>query len=195
MAGFYHIGAENRHSAIDPVADIDRCVYFARMGTEKAASKEEILEEHLFYEIWMLLHTDKALRAPPSTVTQNALIESFCIHARQLLDFFENKQGVHAKDFTTDGTYVAAHFDGFRSQRKKLNTQIAHLTAHRTKDPNHKILEADRILLRDALLCEAHHFQSRLRHDFVTRFKVPSLADYPDGPPPHGFTGSSSGVT
>lgn len=165
------------------------------MGTELAASKEEILEEHLIYEIWMLLHTDEALKAPLSTVTQNALIESFCIHARQLLDFFENRQGVHAKEFTTDGIYEAAHLDGLKLQRKKLNTQIAHLTAHRTKDPNRKILEADRILLRDALLREAHHFQSRLQGDFATRFKVPSLADNPDGPPPHGFTGSSSGIT
>lgn len=165
------------------------------MGTEIAATKEEILEEHLFYEIWMLLHTDEALRTPHSTVTQNALIESFCIHARQLLDFFENRQGVHAKDFTTDGTYVAAHLDGLKSQRRKLNTQIAHLTAQRTKDPNHKILEADRILLRDALLREAHHFESRLQGDFTTKFKIPSLADHPDGAPPYGFTGSSSGVT
>ena len=50
----------------------------------------EIYNEHLPYEIDMLRSTYIHLTAnpPPVGVVKDALIESFCVHARSLLDFF-----------------------------------------------------------------------------------------------------------
>jgi hypothetical protein len=44
---------------------------------------------YLFYEFWMLAETHKRLLAGiGDAVFQNALIESFCTHARNLNEFF-----------------------------------------------------------------------------------------------------------
>jgi hypothetical protein len=43
-------------------------------------------EYHLDYEIWMLEQTYTRLR--DDEVIKNAIIESFCVHARNLLEFF-----------------------------------------------------------------------------------------------------------
>lgn len=143
------------------------------MAASNLASDDDILGHHLPYEIWMLQETHQRLKGAVSDqVVTNALIESFCIHARQLLDFFENKQGRCAKDFT-GGTYNATCLSYLRTQRTKLNTQIAHLTACRTKDPKEKIGGTDRDKLLKAILREARNFQSNLVGTFAETFKLP----------------------
>ncbi|WP_282949535.1 MULTISPECIES: hypothetical protein [unclassified Sphingopyxis] len=143
------------------------------MAKPKQATNEEILGEHLPYELWMLRETDARLKSPPEDyVLRNALIEAFCIHARQLLEFFDNKQGKHAKDFT-GGNYAAAHLSGLtRSERDKLNTQIAHVTAKRTINPAEKIGHALRAKLLTALEREAQHFEGELASEFQGMFRA-----------------------
>jgi hypothetical protein len=138
------------------------------------ATKEAILGEHLPYELWMLRETYVKLNSPPADVVlRNALIESFCIHARQLLEFFDNKQGKHAKDFT-GGNYAAAHLSGLtKSERDKLNTQVAHVTAMRTIDSAEKIGHALRAKFLTALEREAQHFEGKLDSEFRGMFKAP----------------------
>jgi hypothetical protein len=106
----------------------------------------DIANEHLPHEIDQLRGTfrqleemEKAGAAEPSDVTtrilKNALIESFCVHARTLIDFFANRP--------TNDDVVAEHFGCFPALlkpnekplsclRTTLNKQIFHLTRNRT---------------------------------------------------------------
>jgi hypothetical protein len=76
----------------------------------------DIIEEHLPYEIDMLRHTYRQLsvvsKVDPAHETNEqranrcALIESFCVHARSLIDFFaDDKKGTDAVacEFTDNG--------------------------------------------------------------------------------------------
>ena len=142
------------------------------------ATDEEILGEHLPYELWMLRQTYEKLGSPPAhKVLSNALIESFCIHARLLLEFFENKQGKHAKDFT-GGSYQATHLANLtRAERDKLNTQIAHMTGQRTVDSSKKIGHALRVKLITALEREAIEFKNQLSAEVTEMFNWPAADD------------------
>jgi hypothetical protein len=55
-------------------------------------SCEEILQEHLRYDVDMLEGTFRLLNEPTGDlIVGNALIESFCIHARGLIEFLSNR--------------------------------------------------------------------------------------------------------
>ena len=122
-----------------------------------------ILADALPYELMMLEQTFVRLSFPQADgCITNALIESFCVHARQLIDFFENKKGVRADQFT-NGTYKAAHLASVpRSVRKKLNRQIVHVTQKRTADRSEKIGPEERAHLLLTLVLEAQRFISLL---------------------------------
>ena len=104
------------------------------------ATPEEIFKEHLHYEIDMLLATFVRLLAPVSDpVVANALIESFCIHGRNLDDFFLGRRGAKAEMYANASytPYIGGRIS--ETLDKKLNTQIAHLSNARTSDPTQKI--------------------------------------------------------
>ena len=143
------------------------------------ATPEEIFAEHLHYEIDMLLGTFHRLQTVSDPVMRNALMESFCIHARNLDDFFLGRRGAKAQ------TYAAANYRAYLAGRfssdldRKLNTQIAHLTEARTSDPAEKIGQADRLELLTTLLAEVHNFAEHLRPDYQP---LSRLATYPTAP-------------
>lgn len=71
------------------------------MSKVREKQTDQVLQaasEHLLYEISMLRWTTDALavtnlgRPTPPLVYMNALLESFCLHARNLLDFLYPKQ-------------------------------------------------------------------------------------------------------
>jgi hypothetical protein len=104
-------------------------------------SEAEFLERHYGYELTMLMKTHDSIGTTENTpVIKNALIESFCLHARALLEFFtkgESGAGKYAK-----GSYKP-HPKGSRPDelKKLLNTQIAHVIFDgRTSDPDKKSL-------------------------------------------------------
>lgn len=127
------------------------------------------LLEHLRYELDMLFGTYERLEVPSSDlVCGNALIESFCLHARQLLDFFNNEQGLRANEFTT-AQYVpltSAVVGVSETLAQKLNTQIAHLTKKRVSVSTEKIGADDRDQLRSGLERALRHFEAHLRPPF-----------------------------
>jgi hypothetical protein len=139
-------------------------------------SKEEIVKKHVPYEIEMLRETYRLLGTTPPTdrVIKNALIESFCIHARSLLDFFGNRRSNKSDD------YIAADFtDNFETRinipaalRTKLNKEIFHLTGER------KVTEADQFNMSTdgkqiihELEQEIYRFEDCLPADFKAMFK------------------------
>jgi hypothetical protein len=78
------------------------------MGKGKAAD-QDILGHHLPYKFEMLQGTHATLaKSVHDTIIYNALMESFCIHARLLIEFFANKQVRKAKEYT-GGTYAATY--------------------------------------------------------------------------------------
>jgi len=145
------------------------------MPKPSIATDEEILGIHLPYELEMLRATHERLDLPPADqVLCNTLIESFCLHARLLLEFFENKQGKRAKDYT-GGSYKAAHLASLtKAERNKLNTQIAHMSGQRTVDSSKKIGLSLRAKLITALEREANEFKNQLSSEFKQMFKWPA---------------------
>lgn len=98
--------------------------------------------DHLHYEIQMLRGTMALLAsgAIGTSVLSNALIESFTIHARALMDFLYTKQSkesdVLADDFFNDAstTWMAVRPDepsAFSAARGRVNKEIAHITYDR----------------------------------------------------------------
>jgi hypothetical protein len=73
--------------------------------TGTMADRNKILSEHLLYERNMLHYSYKSLQNPPSEqAAYNVLTECFCLHARNLIDFFWENKPLGAKDA------VARHF-------------------------------------------------------------------------------------
>jgi hypothetical protein len=98
----------------------------------------------------------------------NALIESFCIHARALIEFFdsntsESDEQVCARHFT-DGSYSPyANGKIGGTLRGKLHAQFAHLSYQRTEDDSDKVGVKERGELLQLLNKEIENFASHLR--------------------------------
>jgi hypothetical protein len=87
----------------------------------------------------MLRRTYTAIGKCSDLVINNALIESFCIHARSLIEFFAKPGGAVKY---TDSSYTP---EGPRQGlEQKLHRQIAHLIYGGRSDPDWKIGPADR---------------------------------------------------
>jgi hypothetical protein len=111
-----------------------------------ASEQEKIayLEEHVSYEVVMLNYTFMRLLASrPSTAEEqldfNAYLESFGVHARNLLDFLSNK----ARGDERSASDYVPEFEAPDQARVKpalfrLEKQIMHVTALRTTDPQAK---------------------------------------------------------
>lgn len=94
-------------------------------------------EEHLYYEIWMLNETSRLFDS--NTVKNNAIIESFGIHARVLLDFLYKTTGLPddtlAVDFFDDPTEwkknIEEKSEVLDNLKTRVGKEIAHLTYKR----------------------------------------------------------------
>jgi len=76
----------------------------------KPATPKEIFATH---EIDMLWGTFHRLQTVSDPVMRNALMESFCIHARNLDDFFLGRRGAKAETYATANyrAYLAGRWD------------------------------------------------------------------------------------
>jgi hypothetical protein len=143
----------------------------------------EILKTHYVYEIDMLQKTYVYLangKFALDTVAENALIESFCIHARQLIEFFAKKSS--ANRFRAD-SYAETNYDRLRADDAplktlcmKLHKQIAHLDSpqERTSDPREKIGRHERDQLLTILKEQSKDFSEKLKAEY-RRLNVPTI--------------------
>jgi hypothetical protein len=104
----------------------------------------DIINEHLPYDIDMLRRiytlfgqTNPSLPQDDRKRQYDAMINSFCVHARSLFDFFSNKRTDRtdsiAADFTIGYTPTFdLSIEPLYSLRRKLNKQVFHLTTDRT---------------------------------------------------------------
>ena len=136
------------------------------------AVKDQCISKHLPYEIWMLRWTMHMLQWPWPQPIFNAFIESFCIHARNLSEFFSmaKKDQIRAELFV-------ANYEINRDFPKhelivKISEQITHLQRNRTDDPNAKISDADRKKLFELLEAEVKRFEERLTDAYLAKYVV-----------------------
>jgi hypothetical protein len=102
-------------------------------------------EEHVDYELWMLNQTGKRVSTDPAInddpVVKNALIESFCLHARVLAIFLYPEEAKERPGDVTSDKYVKAVAawraargqiaPGLKEVITRTGKEIAHLTTGR----------------------------------------------------------------
>jgi hypothetical protein len=140
------------------------------MAQRELTLKEVMSNECFGYEVWMLTETYNRLATQriedQDRVLANAMIESFCIHARILIDFFNGRRGVKAEEVTRK-TYKPFSSGQVRHELIfKLNNQIAHITRKRTFVASEKIGPADRKELFDAIVSELQIFMTHLKPEY-----------------------------
>jgi hypothetical protein len=127
--------------------------------------KEQL--RYLFYEFWMLAETNKRLLGRiGDTVIQNALIEAFCTHARNLNEFFLEAgwaRALKASDFTVGDYKWPPNSEERKALIAKINKQISHLTDQQTLTAQEKIGERDRTALYELLVADFKNFTQHLR--------------------------------
>jgi hypothetical protein len=138
---------------------------------------KEIVEQHLTYEIGMLFWAYGAVnleasKPQPEGHIINALIESFCVHARILNDFLLGKKNnVPAKSVTYDyKPFASGKID--KKLTDKIGAQIVHLGRDRTSDPASKIGGADRLLQLRSIAAELVMFRQHLRPEYQVPWSI-----------------------
>lgn len=121
---------------------------------------DDIIGEHLPYEIWMLAQTFDKLARPPrdyDAVEVNALIESFCAHTRNLFEFLQKPIAAE---------YCKPEYKPLPNRsvmRRRLNQQITHLIhGGRVTDPAKKIDGQERLEMLNAVRSELENFRQHL---------------------------------
>lgn len=136
--------------------------------------RKEVISIHLFYEIEMLRRSHHILQGGMplpllSPVVANLAIEGFCLHARNLIDFFADDRPPGAKSAVARHFTISDYcpFNGNEVKKDvlygKINKQIVHLTYDRTDDSNLKIGPKDREQLRSLIESEILEFEKCLR--------------------------------
>lgn len=147
-------------------------------------TRKECMQEHLPYEINMLNSTHLMLDwsdAPLllNVVLTNALIESYCVHARTLIELFEEEDkaarngGKQAWEALTDKFQKSGAYNDLD---RKLNNQIAHLGKERKRNPADKITREDRVRLTEMLRIDLSAFKSCLKQKWSS-YPLPDIAD------------------
>jgi hypothetical protein len=134
-------------------------------------SDEELIGHHLVYEIDMLRETIFRIGRSGDKVLNNALIESFCVHARNLIEFFQKPRGA--------GRYVRPGYKAFDNvdispDIKRLNNQISHLLDGRTADNSGKIDGRERARLYELIAHEIRTFKGTLKDEYSS-IEIPEL--------------------
>jgi hypothetical protein len=170
-----------------------------------ATDMKELFERHFVYEVWMLIETRERLLGEAYTVlrddvvVRNALIESFCVHARNLIRFFTDKDHAKASSFV-DVAYAPFANGAVASDLvHKLSDQIMHLGRKRTADPREKIDGRGREELFVKLGAEVANFLQHLKPEYRALWPAPTLS--PSTPPRSSLAqascmeGTSLGIT
>ena len=146
---------------------------------------DERFDYHLKYELWMLAETFSRLKnldpGAPSIepVLANALIESFCIHARSLIEFFykSDTSDKRARGYTNSNYVPFVGEDSRQQIWDRLNQQIAHLDKQaRSIDPVGRINTNELRDINNLLAREIQRFKVCLRrpdYDPSTVYDLP----------------------
>jgi hypothetical protein len=134
---------------------------------------KDLIREHIPYEVRMLRVTFVCLALPSMTLLVNPLVvnsflESFCIHARNLFEFFDEKRPV-AKGYAAARHFAEVTYEPFprgRVSEKKiglLSKQIAHITYDRTVKQEEKLGMPHFVEFVRAIDDELQNFEAHLK--------------------------------
>jgi hypothetical protein len=136
--------------------------------------KEEFFSQHLPYEIDMLRATYELARAPKPAAEHDALAESFLMHARNLIEFFQDRPSC---DFDprmfTVGSYQLNKDFVAEQVLPRINRQISHLTVKRPSHDAEKLGPRDWALILRALEDEIARFTKALTRDYAEKWSPP----------------------
>ncbi|MBL8212644.1 MAG: hypothetical protein JNK87_18160 [Bryobacterales bacterium] len=110
---------------------------------------KDFSEEHLMYELWMLLETRNQLKRPGAEVGfyNNLLVNSWGLALRNILDFFfcsAQDDDVVARHYVP--TWQVPMPPSLREAKSRTNKELAHLTTKRIAGtPDHKAWDVDAI--------------------------------------------------
>jgi hypothetical protein len=144
----------------------------------KKASQEErdfFIAHTLPYEVWMMRETHHLLREekhPPPI--RNALIESFCIHARNLIEFFKAADcDFDPRRFAKDGSQLQKRFVG-DAVLSRIARQIAHISRDRITLVHDKIDREEQDKIKADIEAELARLQQNLTEEYSAKWRVPA---------------------
>lgn len=132
------------------------------------AEKRDILHEHLGYEIDMVASAIAAIAAGDADwFRRMCAIEAFWLHARTLLEFFEDRTApsrtAAAQHFTDKP--IEFEIPSRTKYEALMNDQIAHLNYGRTRNELEKLRGHDVYVVAGALARAILVFEKHLRSD------------------------------
>jgi hypothetical protein len=138
-----------------------------------AEQKKEFWEEHLPYEISMMRAIYPfALQGSPSRALHNAMVETFLLHCRNIIEFFKyNPPCDFSPLFFTDGTFKINKTFVNAKLYEKINQQISHLTAERTALNKNKLGPNEWQLLEKQIEGEIARMEKALTQDAKKSWK------------------------
>ena len=143
---------------------------------------QEVINHHVPYEVRMMRQTYAMLAngSPHLWFSQpviNALIESFCLHARSLIEFFSCEKPMAdntaaAKHFAKEGYQPCSDYGPSRDLMGKLNGQIAHPSYTRTSANDKKVSAQDRATLMKFVENELVRFSSDMKETYKQHWPI-----------------------
>jgi hypothetical protein len=146
------------------------------MSGAKEPKLKEIVEHHLAHEIDMLFGLlERLIEGVTDIHLSNAAAESFCVHARNLIDFLESKGKVgraRAKAVTNDykAFVVGGKID--KAIMDKIHNQIVHLGLGRTLDREQMISPEECFTLARAIFDELLIVQKHWRPEYAPTWQI-----------------------
>jgi hypothetical protein len=133
--------------------------------------KEDFFNEHLPYEISMLRATYDLARAQKPATEHNAAVESFLLHARNLIEFFRDRPSCDfdPRMFTNAGYRLNKDFIA-DALALRVSSQISHLTARRISQAADELGPRDWALILRALEEETSRFVKALTKDYAAKW-------------------------
>jgi len=143
---------------------------------------QEVINHHVPYEVRMMRQTYAMLADGSaclwfSQTVINALIESFCLHARSLIEFFSGEttpadNTAAAKHFAKSSYKPCPDYGPSRELRGKLNGQIAHPSYSRTSTGDEKVSAKDRAILMKFIDDELVRFSNEMKETYRQQWPV-----------------------
>lgn len=138
----------------------------------------EAFEHHVVYEVNMLRHTFGFLHVLAwSTELRNAIIKSFCVHARNLIGLFDENSATPGGSNYVGARHLCRNdYEPWSEGRPsndlvgRLNRQIAHLTYDRTSQDEEKIGAKEQLELMRLIDQELEIFGRHLREPYASRW-------------------------
>ena len=153
------------------------------------AVAEAFISRHLPYEVQMMRELHPELTSGRyNQLIHNSNIQSFCIHARNLIEFFKNKKSCDfdPRLFTDsrhepNGDFIEHVLEG------KIHQQIAHLTAQRTANAEDQLGPKQWTKILKRVNDEIERFEAALTPEFRKKWEK-GLQDMV-------FTGTGTGAS